>query len=268
MGKTIGVVSRFPEHLADFELAYYEVKDVSGIWHDPVVGAVPMVSVFGDNRLRESHPEWVQVGPNAERAERTLSYFDWDAICPSHPGVRQAALAWIRKAVRLSGMDRLRLDDANFAREGFCHCAVCEREKAATEMFDDYRLRRITAFVEEVRTIVPNIDMTLFPDPLPGHLEHRFGVDVERLSSVVDRFVIPIYDLHYATTYWLEVLAQGFQERLSRPFLVELYALGVDEKALSHAAEVALHYADGVIFAYGNNREMLGRIIGRLGRAV
>lgn len=268
MGQTIGIVSRFPEHVADFELAYYEVKDVTGVWHDPIPGAIPMVSVFGDNRQAALHPEWVQMGPDGQPATRAVRYFDWDALCPSHPEVWDLAMAWIRDAVRLSGTGRLRLDDAGFAREGYCQCAECQRQSARRGLtIDAYRRERIAEFVESLKPLVGAIDMTLFPDPMPGHLESRFGVDLDRLAATVDRFVIPLYDMHYATTYWLEVLAQGFRDRLKRPFFVELYALMVPEAALGKAAEVAQAYADGVLFAYGNHREPLLRIRERLGGA-
>ncbi|NMP23464.1 hypothetical protein [Sulfobacillus harzensis] len=266
MGKTIGVVSRFPEHLSHFDLAYYEVKDVAGVWHPPIVGTVPMVSVFGDNRAASDHPEWVQVDANGQRAVRSSRYFDWDAICPSHPEVRRLAVDWVQKAAQQSRSRRLRLDDASFAREGYCRCELCLEKAGGQDQLEAYRQRVISAFVEEVRNDIPHVDMTLFPDPLPGHLERRFGNNLDQLSDLVDRFIVPIYDLHYATTYWLEILAQGFRERLTRPFFVELYALGVAEEALGRAAEVALHYADGVLFAYGNKLDALLRLRERLER--
>ncbi len=262
----VGIVSRFPEHLSYFAWGYYEVKGVTGVWHDAPPGAIPMVSVFGDNRVAKHHPEWVQVGSDGEAAVRTGRYFDWDALCPSQPAVSALALDWLERAQRTNNTGRVRIDDVTFAREGFCVCGAC-REASARWGLDlsQYRQDTIAAFVEQARQKADHLDMTLYPDPLPGHLENRFGIDVDRLAPWIDRWIVPIYDMHYATTYWLEILAQGFRERLTRPFVIELYGLQVPEEALLHAAQVALAYADGVLIAYDNQLEKLLRICERLG---
>lgn len=97
----------------------------------------------------------------------------------------------------------------------------------------------------------PVLSLTLYPDPYGDHQFRRFGVDVAHLAPLVDFFVVPIYDLHYSTTYWVETLAWGFRDLLgSTPFVVELYALNVDRKALLKAARVADAYADGILLAY------------------
>ncbi len=266
MGQTLGIVSRFPDHFAHFDVGYYEVKDVSGVWHDPVPGTIPMVSVFGDNRQAKRHPEWVQVGPNQERATRDAKFFDWDALCPSRPDVFSLGVEWVKDALAKSGQKTIRLDDVTYAREGFCQCPACLEESARRGLTADaYRSERLAEFVAAVREVAERVEMTLFPDPLPGHLERRFGIDLSRLAPYVDRFVVPIYDLHYATTYWLEVLAQGFSELLQRPFFIELYSLKVPEDAVVHAAEVASAYAEGVLLAYENQLPKLLRIRERLG---
>jgi len=266
MTKGLGIVSRFPEHLHAFSWSYYEVKDVAGVWHAPRLGSISMISVFGDNRVAGAHPHWVQVGPGGMLGTRVNRYFDWDTLCPSHPEVFELALNWVKQAMEKSPDRHLRLDDATFAREEFCQCERCiaaARERGLS--WYEYRIDRITEFVEMVRSTVDHLEMTLFPDPFPGHLERRFGIDVDRLAPFVDRFIVPIYDMHYATTYWLEVLAQGFRERLPRPYAIELYGLKVPERALLHAVEVAEAYCDGVIVAYDNQLEKLLRIQEQLG---
>lgn len=260
-----GVVSRFPDHLRHFAPAYYEVKDVTGVWHEAVPHAIPMISAFGDNKLAKTHPEWVQIGPGGERATRESRYFDWDAICPSQDAVFKQGLEWVQAAVGNFGQNTVRLDDVTFARDGFCQCAACIRESRTRDLsLEEYRAERLVEFVHAARQIVPHVEMTIFPDPFPGHLMRRFGIDTRRLADEVERFVVPIYDLHYATTYWLEVLAQAFAETLTRPWYVELYGLKVPEEALLHACEVVQTYADGVIVAYDNQLDKLMRIQERL----
>ena len=79
------------------------------------------------------------------------------------------------------------------------------------------------------------------------------------LSAYVDEYVVPLYDIHYSTTYWLETIASGFQDLLGwspetpeagTPFSIELYAVDVDVDDLIHAAEVAEAYGKDTFFGY------------------
>jgi hypothetical protein len=63
--------------------------------------------------------------------------------------------------------------------------------------------------------------------------------------------VVPLYDTAYETTYWIEVIATGFEDLLDAPFSVELYALEVEVDDLIHATEVASEYGESVLFGYG-----------------
>jgi hypothetical protein len=104
--------------------------------------------------------------------------------------------------------------------------------------------------------------VTLYPDPYPGRLSERAGIDVDALTHAVDEFVVPLYDTAYATTYWLEVIASGFADRLEAPFSVELYAVDVDVDDLVHAVEVAAAYGETVLLGYdaGNARAAIRRL--------
>jgi hypothetical protein len=92
--------------------------------------------------------------------------------------------------------------------------------------------------------------MTLYPDPYEGHLYERAGIDLDAIEEYVDEFVVPLYDTHYGTTYWLETIASGFVDRLDTPVSIELYAVDVDIDDLIHAAEVAGEYGESVLFGY------------------
>lgn len=262
-GVDFGIVTRYREHAQSFGTVFFETKDVGGAFLDPPYGTIPMVSAFGDNRVGRAHPEWVQTGEDGSQADRTLPYFDWTCLCPSRAEVRNVALSWVREARRKASVPDFRLDDATFAREGYCHCEACRigRDRDGRG-FEAHRLETIARFTDEVRKLVPGrLFFTLFPDPYPGHLANRFGVDVDRLARVVDAFVVPVYDLAYTTTYWLEVLAQGFRDRLrGHPFYIELYGLDVPEPALAKAARVSARYAPGVLVAYDRDLERLRRL--------
>ncbi|MFB6184419.1 MAG: DUF4838 domain-containing protein [Haloarculaceae archaeon] len=260
-----GVVTRNEPELewSEFDRGFYEVKDVTGRTTTPVETGVNMVSCFGDNRTAEEHPEMVPVSEDGERATRERPYFDWAYVCPTRREYREAVLDLIAEAAETN--PDVRLDDVGFPRGEYCHCDACEAAFAESES-DDWRTWRasvITDFVAAARERVPGrLYMTLYPDPYPGHLDERAGIDLEAVSQYVDEFVVPLYDLDYGTTYWLEVLATGFRDALSAPFSVELYAVDVDVDDLANATEVAAEYAESVLYGYdaSNGRATIRRM--------
>ena len=248
-----GVVTRNVEELAweEFDVGFYEVKDVTGRASEPVAEGINMVSCFADNAVAEADPELVPVSESGERATRDRPYFDWDYVCPSHEAYREGLLEIVAEAAAVR--PDVRLDDVGFPREEYCHCDRCERAFAESD-HEDWRAWRasvITDFVAAARERVPgDLYVTLYPDPYPGHIYDRAGLDVDALAEHVDEFVVPLYDMAYSTTYWLEVLAKGFVDELDRPFSVELYAVNVDVDDLVHATEVAAEYGERVLFGY------------------
>ena len=265
-----GVVTRNAEEVDwdEFDRGFYEVKDVTGRAGAPIPNAVNMVSCFADNAAAESDPDLVPVNEDGERATRELPYFDWSYVCPTHEGYREQLLGAVEDCARENG--DVRLDDVGFPREEYCRCDRCDRlfaewaeqrsaetssaEPARDSDSDDrlaWRASVIEGFVAEAAERVPGrLYLTLYPDPYPGHLYERAGVDPEALSAHVDEFVVPLYDTHYGTTYWLETIAKGFRSELSTPFSIELYAVNVDVDNLVHAAEVAEEYGKNVFFGY------------------
>ncbi|MFB6171783.1 MAG: hypothetical protein ABEJ23_04565, partial [Haloarculaceae archaeon] len=202
-----GVVTRNAEEVewAEFDVGFYEVKDVSGRASDPLPDAVNMVSCFGDNAATEENPDLVPVNEAGEPATRDQRYFDWSYVCPTHERYREGLLAIVEDCAAVNG--DVRLDDVGFPRQGYCRCERCERRFAASDHDDwqDWRAEVITEFVAEASDRVPGRTyLTLYPDPYPGHLYERSGIDVAALESLVDEFVVPLYDMAYTTTYWLE----------------------------------------------------------------
>ncbi|MFC7142620.1 hypothetical protein ACFQMA_22650 [Halosimplex aquaticum] len=248
-----GVVTRNEPELewAEFDRGFYEVKDVTGRAAEPVDNAVNMISCFGDNKAAADNPDLVPVSDEGEPATRDRPYFDWAYVCPTHERYREGLLEIIEDAAEVN--PDVRLDDVGFPREEYCHCDRCEAAFADSE-FDDWgawRANVITEFVAEARERVPgDLLLTLYPDPYPGHVYDRAGTDPEALAEYVDEFVVPIYDMAYTTTYWLEIIARGFVDALETPFSVELYAVDVDIDNLVHATEVADEYAESVLFGY------------------
>jgi hypothetical protein len=248
-----GVVTRNAEELqwAEFDTGFYEVKDVTGRAAEPVEAGINMISCFGDNAAAEENPDLVPVSADGELATRDRPYFDWAYVCPSHEPYREGLLAMIEDAAAVR--PDVRLDDVGFPREEYCHCDRCEAAFATSE-FDDWgawRASVITEFVAAASERVPGtLYLTVYPDPYPGHVYDRAGLDLAALTDYVDEFVVPLYDMAYSTTYWLEILAKGFVDELDRPFSVELYAVDVDVDDLVKATEVARAYGERVLFGY------------------
>jgi hypothetical protein len=259
-----GVVTRNAAELSwdEFDRGFYEVKDVTGRQVEPEPEGVNMVACFGDNAA-EGDDELLPVDEEGNPATRDRPYFDWTYVCPTHEGYREGLLGVIEEAAGVSG--DVRLDDVGFPRAEYCHCDRC-LDRFAESDYDDWTAWRsaiITEFVAAARERVPgDLSLTLYPDPYPGHLAARTGIDLDAVGDYVDEFVVPIYDTAYGTTYWLEVLASAFADRLSTPFAIELYAVHVDVEKLVSAAEVAADYGDAVIFGYdaSNGRAAIRRM--------
>jgi hypothetical protein len=260
-----GVVTRNEPELSwtEFDRGCYEMKDVTGRAETPTSAGINMVSCFGDNRAASENPDLVPVDAEGTRATREQPYFDWSYICPTHEQYREGLLEMVEDAA--DAYPDVRLDDVGFPRQGYCRCERCDAAFDASEYADRSAWRQsvLTEFVAAARERVPgDLLLTLYPDPYPGHLAARAGLDVDALEVYVDEFVVPIYDMAYSTTYWLEVIASGFADRLDTPFSVELYAVEIDIDDLIHAAEVADAYGESVLFGYdaSNARAALRRM--------
>ncbi len=276
-----GVVTRNEEETtwAEFDIGFYEVKDVSGRSSEPIADAVSMISCFGDNAAVKENSDLCPVTPDGLRATRERTYFDWAYICPTHDGYRRGLLEIVEDCAVVN--PDVRLDDIGFPRPEYCYCDRCnerfeswvrtnhERGEGPppeeTTIDDRYEWRAdvITNFVREATDRIPGKTyMTLYPDPYGDHLYERAGIDLEAVEPHIDEFVVPLYDTHYGTTYWLETIAKGFESRLGTPFSIELYAVNVEIDNLIHAVEVANEYAESVLFGYdaSNARAALRRM--------
>lgn len=260
-----GVVTREAAEVdwSAFDRAFYEVKDPSGRAAEPVADAVNTVSCFADNAAAASDPGIVPVDDEGRPADRDRPYFDWSFVCPTHDDYRAGVLEIVEDCAAVA--PDVRLDDVGFPRDGYCRCDRCERRFAASD-FDDrlaWRTDVVTDFVADAARRVPgDCYLTVYPDPYPGHLRRRAGIDLDAVIDHVDELVVPLYDTAYGTTYWLETIAKGFRTALAGgdpdgdlrvPLAVELYAVDVEVEDLASAAEVVDAYADDVFFGYDAN---------------
>jgi hypothetical protein len=260
-----GVVTRNAEELSwsEFDVGFYEVKDVTGRAAEPEPEGISMVSCFGDNAAADADPGLVPVSEDGDLATRDRRYFDWAYVCPTRDRYREGLLEIVEEAAAVN--EDVRLDDVGFPREEYCYCDTCTERFEASEYDDRFAWRAsvITNFVAAARERVPgDLYLTLYPDPYPGHVYERAGLDVEALDEFVDEFVVPIYDMAYTTTYWLEIIASGFADLLSTPFSIELYAVEVDIDNLMDATAVAAEYGETVLYGYdaSNARATIRRL--------
>lgn len=248
-----GVVTRVPEITEDptLEVAFYEVKDVTGRRTDPLASAVNMISCHGDSSLSEEQG-YRTVDESDRPATRERRYFDWGYVCPTNEEYQAELLELIDRCSAVN--EAVRLDDVGFARPEFCHCDRCNElfEAAMTDDRWTWRTSVVSSFLEHAAAAIDGrVYLTLYPDPYPGHLRRRSGLDLSVADSLADEVVVPLYDLAYETTYWLEVIAAGFEDAISSADLgIELYGVDIEQANLVHAAEVAGAYAQSVYVAY------------------
>jgi len=264
-----GIVTRNAEELdwPEFDRGFYEVKDAAGQPNEPVSGGVNTLSCFGDTAAAAGDPSLVPVSESGERATREQSYFDWSYVCPTRDAYREGLLETIEDCAARSS--DVRLDDVGFPRAEYCHCESCEARFAASDHDDrgGWRASVITRFIADAADRVPGRTyLAVHPDPYPGRLRARSGIDLGAVAPYVEEVVVPLYDTAYDTTYWLESLAAGFAARLEETagdldLGVELYAMNVDVEDLLRATNVVDADADAVYFGYesGTARAALRR---------
>jgi hypothetical protein len=245
----IGVLLDEPTLLPGFDYTFYEVKPSSGRLLPTLPGAWNVVNCFADNTIAQQKPEQVATY-NGQRAVRgTPRHFLWDWICPARSDYRDYCLRMIRKIADES-VTGIRLDSVCFPREGYCDCTVCrEGIQESGEESIEWRAKQITSFIRDVRKNVScGLGLTLEPDPCYG--KERFGLDLAEVSKYVDFISTPLY-MDYGIVYWLDILANCFRRKITKPYHIELYAghPRAPIKNIISALAVASGYADTIILS-------------------
>jgi hypothetical protein len=245
----IGVLLDEPKILQGFDYIFYEVKPSSGRKLPPLPNAWNVINCFADNTVAEKEPDLVATC-KGERARRgTPRHFLWDWICPTRTEYRNYCLKFIREVAdeKVAG---IRLDSVCFPREGYCDCQTCtDAHQATGGDLLDWRAEQIGSFVREVReNISCGLGLTIEPDPCYGR--ERFGLDLAELSKYVDFISTPLY-MDYSIAYWLDILANCFRRKISKPYYIELYAghPRAPTKNLISALAVASTYADTIVLS-------------------
>lgn len=245
----IGVLLDEPTIIPGFDYVFYETKPSSGRNLKPLPKAWNVVNCFADNTVSQSRPELVATSSGERAVRGTVRHFLWDWICPSREEYREYCKKTIQDITK-HDVAGIRLDSVCFPREGYCDCSVCaEKQKTSGEDPIEWRAQQIESFIKEVHESVPcKLGLTIEPDPCYG--KERFGLDLEKLAEYVDFLSTPLY-MDYSIVYWLDILANCFRRRISKPYFIELYAghPRAPTKHLVSALAVASAYADCVVLS-------------------
>ncbi|USZ74966.1 hypothetical protein NGM07_16190 [Halorussus vallis] len=229
---------------------------MSGRRAAPLDGAINSVACWGDTAVVRDDPSRAAVTAEGTRTTPDAEGHHWGTVCPTDPDYRAALLDRI-EAVGAAGA--VRLTTPGFPGVEFCRCERCERQFAASDRDDRvaWRTETITRFVRQASNRVSgNLVITLYPDPYPGNLRERTGLDPRELDSHVDGFLVPLCSISYETTYWVESLARGFArelEELDASLTIQLSASEAEVDRLVDVTRQVDPHADAVV--YGTHEE-------------
>ncbi|MEJ2243726.1 MAG: putative glycoside hydrolase [Candidatus Bathyarchaeota archaeon] len=250
----MGALTSQPEPIEGFDETFYCVKSCTGRIKKPAHKCYNIISCFGDNVTGRKKPEWVAVSKQGKANRKNKNHrFLWDIICPSVEEYQQQILDLVTETLK-ADVTGIHLESIGFARSEYCTCERCtEKQKESNMERTKWRTKTVTDLVAEVSELVrennKGFSVTILPDPCFG--KERYGEDFNALAKYIDFFLVPVYDLHYSTTYWLENLAFDFSKQLEKPLYIELYASNPRPKLknLLSAIVCASNYADGIILA-------------------
>ncbi|NHN61569.1 MULTISPECIES: hypothetical protein [Halorussus] len=242
------------EDVGDF--AHFVAEDVSGRRGDPLDGAINSVACWGDTQVVADDPERAAVAGDGTRATPDAEGHHWGTVCPTDSDYRAGLLDRV-ETVGAAG--DVRLTTVGFPGAGFCRCSRCDRQFAAIDRDDRvaWRTETVTEFVRDASDrVAGDLLVTLYPDPYPGNLRERAGLDPESLAPLVDGFLVPLCGIGYETTYWVESLARGFARELGGLDARLTVQLSASEAGADRLVDVTRQidpHADAVV--YGTDEE-------------
>ena len=252
----IGVRIDQPKPLRGFDLTFYEIKPTTGRVKKAADHIYNVISCFGDCKTAREKPEWVAVSEygKAVRANKRHRFL-WEWGCPTNNEYNEYLLSLINE-ISKAEISGIHLDSIHFPRQEYCTCQRCAKNYEESKLgWGEWRSEVITNFVEQASKLVKGtLSITLMADPC--FAKERFGLDFHSLAKYVDFFVVPLYDVGYSTTYWLDILAYDFHKQLEKPVYIDLYAGHPRPliKNLLEAIIVTSDYADGIILTTYDTR--------------
>ncbi|ELY47610.1 hypothetical protein [Natronorubrum sulfidifaciens] len=257
---------------ADFgDVTHFFAESVDGTRREPLSGAVNSVACWGDTATVRNEPERAAVTAEGTRATPDADGHHWGTVCPTDPDYRAGLLDRLE---RVGAVGDVRLTTPGFPGASFCHCERCKRRFDASDHEDHnaWRTAVITDFVAAAADRVEgDLLTTLYPDPYPGNLRERAGLEPSALAPLVDGFVVPLCDVSYGTTYWVESLARGFAhelEDLEAALTIQLATDGVDPDRLVGLTQQLETHADTIVYGtYPDDADTVRDVIRRVREA-
>ncbi|ELY65625.1 hypothetical protein [Natronococcus jeotgali] len=234
--------------------SYFFTESVEGNRREPLEGTISSVACWGDTATVRDEPERAAVDADGTRATPDAEGHHWGTVCPTDPDYREGLLERIGE---IEG--DVRLTTIGFPGAEFCRCERCDSRFEASEYDerDAWRAAVLTAFVAAVaRRVDGDLVATLYPDPYPGNLRSRAGLDPEALAAHVDGVLVPLCDPGYGTSYWVESLARGFARRfadLEVSLSIQLSGAEIDPERLVDVTRRVRPHADEIV--YGTHPE-------------
>lgn len=249
-------------------VTHYITDPVTGAATEPLPNTVNVISCWGDSETVAENPSRAAVTTTGERATPDTSRQQWGTVCPTDPEYRDLLL---KRIEQVGSVGDVRLTTVGFPGEAYCHCSRClsSYRKSSAANLSNWRVRTIHDFISTAASrCLGRLYLTLYPDPFPGSLVTRNGTDPARLAPIVDGFVIPLCDVDYQTTYWVEILARGFRTRLESydcTLTMQLASDGIPYETLIQLGTDLQSHADQIIFGtYPDSAETVAAAIAAL----
>jgi hypothetical protein len=250
----IAVLTNKPQPIEGFDETFYCVKGCTGRIKKPADNCYNVISCFGDNVTARKKPQWIAESKEGKAFRKNKNHrFLWDIICPSVEEYKTQILDLVSETLQ-ADVTGIHLESIGFPRSEYCTCERClTKHKESKLEWVEWRAKTVTDLVAQASKVVrennKSFSVKILPDPCFG--KERYGEDFQALEEHVDFFVVPIYDLAYSTTYWVETLALDFSKQLKKPIHIELYASNPQPKLknlLSTMLSIS-NYVEGITLA-------------------
>lgn len=230
---------------------HFFAEYVDGSGQDPLEDAINAVACWGDTATVRDEPDRAAVDADGTRATPDAEGHHWGTVCPTDPDYRAATL---ERIADVGAVGDVRLTTLGFPGDGFCRCERCDRLFAESDREDrtTWRTDVISDFVADAADRVDgDLYATLYPDPYPGSLRERAGLDPQALATHVDGFLVPLCGPGYETVYWVDALARGFArdlENCDADLTIQLSAERIDPERLAGVTRRVQPHADAIVY--------------------
>jgi len=207
------------------------------------------LSVFGSTRLVQKHPEYRALSreglPALPGEANPRDGLAWGWVCPRHPTYLETYVLPVIQHVSVP----IVLQDFQYPGENFCFCARCQEAYAREGSVEEVRRATLREAFHRIRALREDLWLTLHPAPCSLD---RFGIPEDVVADIA-AVLVPIYDLTYRLTWWMDDILFTLTRKVSRPLWVELYGVEPPVEGLMRAlVAVARYPVEGVVFYVGS----------------